>query len=189
VNPAQWPGGLAYIVVFLAAILEGEVVFVTASVLVGQGSLHPLGVLIAGALGGSAGDQLFYYLLRGRLHRWLERFPRIARHQRAVVRRVERHSTMMVLACRFLPGLRVAIPAACAYGAVPPLKFSSLNLIGALAWASSIMSVVAWGGPAAMAWIGLRGWWAIAVPGVLMVVFFRWLGKASTALEDTPVEP
>jgi membrane protein DedA with SNARE-associated domain len=186
VNPAHWPGGLAYIVVFIAAVLEGEVVFVTASVLVGRGELHPLGVLIAGALGGSAGDQFFYYALRGRLHGWLERFPRIARHQRAVVARVRRHSTLMVLACRFLPGLRVAIPAACAYGGVPALKFSGLNLVSGLAWASMIMSVVAWGGPAAMTWIGLKGWWAIAIPAAMIVLFFRWLGTASAALEDKP---
>jgi membrane protein DedA with SNARE-associated domain len=188
VNPAEWPGGLAYLVVFIAAVLEGELVFVMASVLVGRGDLHPLGVLIAGALGGSTGDQFFYYALRGRLHRWLDRFPSIARHQRAVVARVMRHSTIMVLACRFLPGLRVAISAACAYGGVSPLKFSSLNLISGLVWASAIMSVVAWGGPAAMAWVGLKGWWAIAVPAAMIVLFFRWLGKASTALEDKPSE-
>jgi membrane protein DedA with SNARE-associated domain len=188
VNPASWPGGLAYLVVFIAAILEGEVVFVTASILVGRGDLNPLGVLIAGALGGSAGDQLWYYALRGRLQRWLQGFPRIARHQRAVVARVRNNSTVMVLACRFLPGLRVAIPAACAYGGVPALKFSSLNMVSALVWASTIMSIVAWGGPAAMAWIGLEGWWAIAVPAAMIVLFFRWLGRASTALEDEPSE-
>ena len=183
-NPANWPGGLAYIVVFVAAVLEGEVVFVTASILVGRGELNALGVLIAGALGGSAGDQFWYYALRGRLQRWLERFPRIAKHQRAVAARVARNSTIMVLACRFLPGLRVAIPAACAYGGVPPLKFSSLNLISGLAWASVIMTTVAWGGPAALQWFGLKGWWAVVVPAAMMVLFFRWLGKASAALED-----
>ncbi len=183
-NPAHWPGGLAYLAVFIAAVLEGEVVFVAASVLAGRGELNPLGVLIAGALGGSAGDQFFYYVLRGRLHRWLDRFPSIARHHRTIVARVKRHSTAMVLVSRFLPGLRTAIPAACAYGGVPPLKFSSLNLVSALGWASAILSAVAWGGPAAMSWIGLRGWWGIAVPAVLIVVFFQWLGRSSTALGD-----
>ena len=185
-NPAHWPGGLAYLVVFIAAVVEGEVVFVTASILVGQGELNPIGVLIAGALGGSAGDQFWYYALRGRLHRWLQRFPRIDRHQRAIVGRVRKHSTLMLLACRFLPGLRVAIPAACAYAGIGPLRFTTLNLVGALAWAGAIMSTVAWGGPTALSWIGLKGWWAIAVPGVLIVLFFRWLGRASTALEDEP---
>jgi membrane protein DedA with SNARE-associated domain len=171
-------------VVFIAAALEGEVVFVTASVLVGRGDLNPIGVLLAGALGGSAGDQFWYYALRGRLQRWLQRFPRIARHQRAVIARVGKNSTVMVLACRFLPGLRIAIPAACAYAGVRPLKFSALNLVSALAWAAAIMSIVAWGGPAALAWIGLRGWWAIGIPAALVVLFFRWLAKASGALED-----
>jgi membrane protein DedA with SNARE-associated domain len=187
VNPANWPGGLAYVVVFIAAVLEGEVVFVTASILVGRGELNPFGVLIAGALGGSTGDQFWYYALRGRLQRWLERFPRIATHQRRIAARVRRNSTIMVLACRFLPGLRVAIPAACAYGGVPPLKFSSLNMVSGLAWASGIMLLVAWGGPAALQWFGLEGWWALAVPGALIVLFFRWLGKASTTLEDESV--
>ena len=67
-------------------------------------------------------------------------------------------------------------------------KFSGLNMISALAWASTIMSVVAWGGPAAMERIGLKGWWAIAVPAAMIVLFFRWLGKASTTLEDEPSE-
>lgn len=183
-NPADWPGGLAYLVVFIAAVIEGEVVFVTASILVGRGDLNPLGVLIAGALGGSTGDQFWFYALRGRLHRWLDRFPRIARRQRAVVGRVKRNSTIMVLACRFLPGLRVAIPAACAYAGVRPARFSALNLLSGLAWAGAIMSIVAWGGPSALAWAGLKGWWAIAVPGAMIVLFFRWLGKASAALED-----
>lgn len=187
-NPAHWPGGLAYLAVFIAAVVEGEVVFITASVLVGRGELNALGVLLAGALGGSAGDQFFFYVLRGRLHRWLDRFPRIARHHRAIASRVARHSTAMVLACRFLPGLRTAIPAACAYAGVTPLKFSSLDMVSALAWASAILATVAWGGPSAMAWIGLKGWWGIVIPALMIVVFFRWLGKASTALEDERTE-
>jgi undecaprenyl-diphosphatase len=189
VNPAHWPGGLAYVAVFIAAIVEGEVVFVAASVLVGQGKLHPLGVLLAGALGGSAGDNFFFYVLRGRLQRWLDRFPRFARHHRAITSRVAHHSTAMVLACRFLPGLRTAIPAACAYAGVTPLKFSSLDLVSALAWASAILATVAWVGPAAMERIGLKGWWGICVPALMLLVFFRWLGKASTALEDSESAP
>ena len=183
-NPAHWPGGLAYLAVFIAAVVEGEVVFVAASVLVGRGELHPLGVLLAGALGGSAGDNFFFYVLRGRLQRWLDRFPAVAGRHRAITARVARHSTAMVLACRFLPGLRTAIPAACAYAGVAPLKFSSLDMISALAWASAILATVAWGGPMAMKWIGLKGWWGAVVPAVLLVAFFRWLGKSSIALED-----
>lgn len=187
-NPADWPAGLAYVVVFLAAVVEGELVFVTASVLVGRGQLHPLGVLVAGALGGSVGDQFFFFALRGRLHGWLDRFPQVARQKQAVMSKVRRHSTLMTLGCRFLPGLRIAIPAACAYAGVAPLKFSTLSLAGALAWAAAIMAAVAWVGPAVLSQLGLQGRWGLIVPAVLIVLFFRWLGSASAALRDAPSE-
>ena len=44
-------------------------------------------------------------------------------------RRVHAHETLMILSGRFLPGLRTAIPVACAYANVQPLKFSTLNLV------------------------------------------------------------
>ena len=43
------PGNLAYLGVFIAAILEGEVVFVTACVCVGMGQLNAFGVFLAAA--------------------------------------------------------------------------------------------------------------------------------------------
>ena len=182
-NPADWPGGLAYLAVFIAAILEGEVVFIGASVLVSLGKLNAAGVLVAGALGGSAGDQIVFYLLHHRLTRWIDRFPRVAVHHTAVVARVRAHASGMILACRFLPGLRIAIPAACAYAEVPALKFSALNLTSAFAWAGSIMLVVAFLGPAAASKLGLSGWWGLAVPPVLVFLFFRWLGRPSKTRE------
>lgn len=183
-NPADWPDGLAYLIVFVAAIVEGEVIFVTAGVLASRGQLNWLGVLVAAALGGSTGDQFFFYVLRGRLERWLSRFPSLVRRHALIAHRVRQHDTLMVLACRFLPGLRVAIPATCAYAHVPPLKFSLLNLVSAFAWATAVIFVVVWGGPRGMQWIGLEGWWGVLIPAVLVVIFFRWLGRASTRLEE-----
>lgn len=186
-NPAEWPGGLAYLAVYIAAVIEGEVVLVAASILVAAGKLNGAGVYFAAALGGSTGDQIYYYAVRGILHghlrRWLARFPALARRHEVIIERVHRRQRLMVLACRFLPGLRVAIPVACAYGGMAPWLFSGLDLISALAWAATIMAIVTRGGPGALAWIGLRGWWALIVPGLLILLFFWWLGKASTRVE------
>ncbi len=187
-NPIHWTGGLAYLVVFVAAIVEGEVIFITAAVAVAQGRLSGAGVFLAAALGGTAGDQIAYYLIRGFLHghmrRWLGRFPGLARRHDAIVGRVRRHQTMMVLACRFMPGLRVAIPAACAYARVPGWLFSLGDLVSALAWAAVIMTVVAWGGPPVLERIGLRGWWSVLVPAAMVLLFFWWLGRETKKLED-----
>ena len=57
-----WASGLAYLGVFVATVIEGEVVFVGATVLVHQGRLDAVGVFTAAALGGSIGDQLYFYV-------------------------------------------------------------------------------------------------------------------------------
>jgi len=60
-------GPLAYAAVYVAAMVEGEIVFVAAAVLVAAGKLNPLAVVIVGALGAATGDQLWFYALRGRV--------------------------------------------------------------------------------------------------------------------------
>ena len=85
-TPADWPGDLAYVVVFLAAVIEGEVVFIAAATLAGQGSLNALGVVAAGTLGAAAGDQIPFYLLRYHVRSWLDRIPAMQRVSDTLVR-------------------------------------------------------------------------------------------------------
>src|SRR5262245_19209510 len=165
-----------YLSIFIAAILEGEIYYIAMCVAAGAGKVSWEGVLIAGALGGSAGDQFWFYLLRGRIQ-WLDRYAWMARHRDAVVHRVKANQELIILSCRFLPGLRTAIPIACAYAGVRPVRFTTLNLISAFAWAGAIMLVVVKLGPAAMNAFGLKGWWGALVPAVLVLLFFRWLGS------------
>src|SRR5262249_40142950 len=117
-----------------------------------------------------------FYVLRGRIH-WLDRFPSLGKYRDVVSDRVRAHETGMVLASRFLPGLRTAIPIACAYAGVRPLKFSALNLVSAFGWASLIMLLVR-GGSMTLTAFGLHTWWGPFVPAAMLVVFIRWLAKA-----------
>jgi membrane protein DedA with SNARE-associated domain len=169
---------LAYGAIYVAAIVEGEIYYITQCVAVRMGKLNWLAVLIAGALGGSTGDQLWFYLLRGRLG-WLDRYPRLAKYHESVRARVSANENLMVLASRFLPGLRTAIPIACAYAGVGPLRFSLLNLVSAFAWAGAIMLAVAKLGPDALSAFGLKQWWGPLIPAALVLLFFRWLARPS----------
>jgi membrane protein DedA with SNARE-associated domain len=171
----------AYLGVFVATAVEGEVVFVAATVLVYEGRLDALGVFAAAALGGSVGDQLYFYALRGRLRRWLDRVPVWARRRDLVIARVRCHASTMILACRFLPGLRVAIPAACAYAGIAPLRFSTLSLVSSVGWAAAVMALVAWIGPASLAAAGWRAWWTPLVPAALVVGVTWWLARRQGA--------
>jgi membrane protein DedA with SNARE-associated domain len=168
---------LAYLGVFVATVVEGEVAFVAATVLVYQGRLDAFGVFAAAALGGSVGDQLYFYALRGRLGLWLDRVPVWARRRDFVIARVRSRASAMILACRFLPGLRVAIPAACALAGIAPLRFTTLSLLSSLAWAAAVMALVAWIGPASLAELGWRAWWTPLVPAALVVALTWWLAR------------
>jgi membrane protein DedA with SNARE-associated domain len=165
-----------YLSIYLAAIIEGEIYYIAMCVAAAAGRVQWEGVLIAGALGGATGDQFWFYLLRGRIH-WLDRYPWMARHRDAVVHRVKDNQNLILVISRFLPGLRTAIPIACAYAKLRPLHFSSLNLVSAFLWASTIMLVVTKLGPGAMDRLGLHGWWGALVPAALVLLFFNWLGR------------
>ncbi|MEO8482948.1 MAG: VTT domain-containing protein [Acidobacteriota bacterium] len=171
-------GPALYLAIMVAALVEGEITFVAASILVGRGLLDPFGVMLAGATGASLGDQAYFYLLRGRLRRWLDRIPALARRRESLVRRVRRHEVPMVFAIRFAPGMRIAMTAACAYAGVPALRFSFWNAISSLCWATAILVLVAWAGPSFLPKLGISGWWSALVPAAVIVIVSTLIGRA-----------
>ena len=175
-----------YFGVFIAAIVEGEITYIAAAALVAQGQLHALGVLVSGAAGAAIGDQAFFYLFRGRLPRWLARYPSLERRTAPLVARVRRHASLMVLLIRFAPGLRVAITSACAWVDVPALKFSILNCISACLWATALLVVVGLYGPTFLEQYGLGGWKGAVVIGLVVLGIFRVLGLYERRVLNRP---
>src|SRR3954470_8715133 len=107
-NVLEYQGPLIYLGILVATIIEGEVTFVAASTLVAEGRLNPVAVLLAGAIGSAIGDQAYFYIFRGGLHRLIVRFPKLQRRAEPLVARVRQNDSAMVLLIRFAPGLRVA---------------------------------------------------------------------------------
>ena len=97
---------LPYVGILLAAIIEGEIAYVAAAALVAQGHLNAFGVVVAGAFGAAVGDQAFFYVFRGRLPRWVARYPSLEQKSAPLVDRVRRHDALMVLLIRFAPAAR-----------------------------------------------------------------------------------
>ena len=166
---------IAYLVIYVFAILEGEIYYSKVCADAAAGRLSWPLVIMAGALGGATGDQLWFYVLRGRIH-WLDRFPRLNRFRDTVSARVHSNETGLVLVSRFLPGLRTAIPIACTYAGMNPVKFSTLNLVSAFMWASAIMAFVK-GGASTLSAVGLNNWWGPFIPAAFVIIFFRWLSR------------
>ena len=124
-----------YLAIAFAAFWEGEALLIVAGALCGAGYLDWRWTIIAAALGGAAGDQVYFYLAHDRAARLVERSARLRRWLPRVRALVARHGTWTVLLSRFAAGLRITIPLVCATAGMNPLKYSVLNLLSALAWA------------------------------------------------------
>jgi len=166
------PHSWAYLAIFVAAAVEGEVVFVAASVAVAGSRLSYPGVLVAGALGASAGDQFFFYAFRGPLRRWLNRLGSLRRRCDALAPKVRRYGILLAASCRFLPGLRIAIPVACALAGVSPVVFTPISIASSFAWAAGILTLVASAGPAALNDLGLARNWALGLSAAAVLLLF-----------------
>jgi membrane protein DedA with SNARE-associated domain len=180
------PALLPYGGVLLAAIVEGEIAYITAATLVAHGRLDPFGVIASGTLGAAIGDQAWFYAFRGRLPRWIARYPAIGARAAPLLARVRRHAALMVLLIRFAPGLRIALASACAWVEVPPWKFSILNLVSAFVWASVLLIAIGWLGPAGLARVGLGGWPAALVIGAIVLGVFKLIGSFERRALDVP---
>ena len=125
-----------YLAILFAAFWEGEAVLITAGTLCGAGLLDWRLTILAAAIGGSAGDQIYFYAAHERAARAIKKSKRLSRWYPKVSRFVLRHSTVAVLLSRFAVGLRITIPLVCATAGMPAKKYSILSLISGFAWAS-----------------------------------------------------
>ena len=125
-----------YFAILFAAFWEGEAVLITAGVLCGSGFLDWHLTIIAAAIGGSAGDQIYFYAAHERAARIIRKSKRLKKWYPKIQKFVLRHATIAVLLSRFAAGLRITIPIICATARMPAKKYSILNLISGFLWAS-----------------------------------------------------
>ena len=130
-----------YFAILFAAFWEGEAVLITAGTLCGAGLLDWRLTILAAAIGGSAGDQIYFYAAHERAARAIKKSKRLSKWYPKVSRFVLSHGTVAVLLSRFAAGLRITIPLVCATAGMPAKKYSALNLISGFAWASFWVAV------------------------------------------------
>ena len=134
---SQW----GYFAILFAAFWEGEAVLITAGTLCGAGLLDWRLTILAAAIGGSAGDQIYFYAAHERAARAIKKSKRLSKWYPKVSQFVLGHGTIAVLLSRFAAGLRITIPLVCATAGMPAKKYSILNLVSGFAWASFWVAV------------------------------------------------
>jgi len=125
-------------ILVIGTLLEGETIMVLGGLAAHLGYLSFEGVLVCGVCGTVLGDQLYFFIGRRHGKSLLARRPALQARTRRVFQILEQHQTLLIMGFRFLYGLRSVTPFAIGMSKVSYLRFTLLNLIGALIWAASI---------------------------------------------------
>lgn len=165
-----------YYAVFIGAFLEGETILILAGFAAYRGYLKLEYVILTAFIASLLGDQFYFWLGRCYGYRLINRFESI--HKRAV--KVEallyRFHAPLILAIRFLYGLRIVGPIVIGMSRVSMLKFTSLNTLGAIIWAIAIGGAgYLFGNTLELLLKNLHRYEAIAVAAIVIAGFIGWL--------------
>jgi membrane protein DedA with SNARE-associated domain len=123
-----------YLLILLGTFAEGETLLVLGGYFAQRGYLDLRGVIATAFVAAVCGDQLFFHLGRRHAHKLFQRFPHLHDKVRIALHKAERHQNLIVLAMRFLWGLRIAVPVAMGMTRMSAQKFFWLNLLSAAVW-------------------------------------------------------
>jgi len=129
-----------YLALLIGCLLEGETLLILAGFAAHQGYLSFPLVLGVAFLGGTLGDQGFFFLGRHFGVRLIQRWPAISTRSAKVHQLLLRHQRLMIVGIRFMYGLRVAGPVIIGASKVPALTFILYNMLGAALWAGLVGS-------------------------------------------------
>ena len=130
-----------YWAVLGGTLLEGESVLLLAGFAAHRGYLDLHLVIAVAVVGSFLGDQAFFFLGRTQGAKYLARFPKYEARAARAQALLARYHTPLILALRFLYGLRAVLPFVIGMSQISTLRFQALNLIGAVIWSATIPSL------------------------------------------------
>lgn len=150
----EWLQHYGYLAVLGGTLLEGEAILVLAGFAAHQGHLDLGLVLLIAFVGGTLGDQLFFWFGRACGPPLLQRWPRIGAAAMRITPLLQRHDAILIFGIRFMYGLRIAGPIAMGALGVARRRFWTFNVLGAAVWAPLVGGVGYVSGQALQAWTG-----------------------------------
>jgi len=130
-----------YFVVFFGTLLEGETILLAAGFAAHRDLLDWRLVVLIAVIGATLGDQLAFLLGRWKGQALIQRFPALERRTRQVHTLLERYDSLFILTVRFIYGLRIAGPVILGSSKISFLRFTTLNVTGAILWAGLIAGI------------------------------------------------
>lgn len=124
-----------YAAVVIGTFLEGETILVLAGFAAHRGYLDLNWVIVCAFAGTLLGDQLYYHVGRSKGAQFLRKRPGWQRKSEKVFALLSKHQLWLIVGFRFLYGLRTVTPFLIGMAQIHPVRFLSLNVVGALLWA------------------------------------------------------
>lgn len=135
-DPAALVTLFGYPAIFLGGLVEGDAVLAAGGYLAHAGRLDPFAVFACGFAAALVTDNLYFTLGRRYGPRMLARLPRLQAPVARALRMLSRRPTLVILAMRFLWGLRTALPFAIGMSSVTRRRFVILDTLSAAVWAA-----------------------------------------------------
>jgi membrane protein DedA with SNARE-associated domain len=127
-----------YGAVLAGTLLEGETVLLLAGFAAHRGYLDLPTVVGVAIFGSFLGDQVFFFLGRRNGAKFLARFPKYAEPAARAHALLARYHMPLILAVRFLYGLRAVLPFVIGMSPISTTRFQVLNFAGAVLWSVTI---------------------------------------------------
>jgi membrane protein DedA with SNARE-associated domain len=127
-----------YLAVLVGTFVEGETILVLGGFAAHRGYMALPWVILAAFIGSLCGDQLFFFLGRWHSQAILSKRPTWKSRVNKTQKLLERFRIPLILAFRFLYGLRTVAPFVIGMSSVPTVEFIFLNAVGALVWAAAV---------------------------------------------------
>ena len=144
---SQWledaPEGAAYVLCFLfvwfdavVPIFPAENTLNAASTLAADGSLELELVMLAGALGAIIGDSSLFWIARKNAHRVQGQLDKALENSkvRTAWAALDRSPGLLIVAGRYVPGMRFAVNASMGISDIPYRRFLRWSVLGGVLW-------------------------------------------------------
>jgi membrane protein DedA with SNARE-associated domain len=131
----------SYLLIFVVAAIEGEGALVAGAVLAQRGHMSFGGAVVASFLGTFLVAEGMFHLARWKGRDWVVQKAGGDPRLRRIERWLDRRGNWLLLAARFLWGMRIWIPAVCAVGGMSGKKFFLWNIAGALVWTAIVAPI------------------------------------------------
>ena len=125
---------LAYVILFLGSLVEGESIVLTASFLAYTGFLSLPKVMTIAFVATLFADQTLFYVGRFYGPGLLERYPKLKEKSKRVFALLHKYNTPFILGFRFVYGIRTASPLIIGAAGVDISRFTILNFCAAVIW-------------------------------------------------------